>query len=189
MIISVEVGNVVWRAYFNEHPDDYPEETAELWHIVILPRMMVRYNGAIYVRPLEAGRNGSDQEADIGEYTGKTVIVLLFAALAGLVWWIRQPSTVTEQQAAIRPFTVPLQEKGLLHLRARLMPSLLIHLSHLSRKSAREFFRCSSKQHHFHLTEEEIKNLAEMSGGYPLGMKDVVSRKLARSRNRIGIKK
>jgi hypothetical protein len=73
-------------------------------------------------------------------------------------------------------------EKDLLHLRARLMPSLLIHLSHLSRKSAREFFRRFSKQHHFQWTEEEIKSLAEMSGGYPLGMKEVVSRKLARSR-------
>ena len=72
--------------------------------------------------------------------------------------------------------------KDLLHLRARLMPSLLIHLSHLSRKSAREFFRRFSKQHHFHWTEEKINSLAEMSGGYPLGMKEVVSRKLARSR-------
>jgi hypothetical protein len=74
-------------------------------------------------------------------------------------------------------------EKDLLHLRARLMPSLLIHLSHLSRKSAREFFRRFSKQHHFHWTEEEIYGLAEMTGGYPLGMKEVVSRKLARARS------
>jgi hypothetical protein len=71
------MGNVMWCADFYEHPNYYPEKTAELWHIVILPRMMARYNGAIYVRPLEAGRNGADQAADIGEYTGKTVIVSL----------------------------------------------------------------------------------------------------------------
>lgn len=74
-------------------------------------------------------------------------------------------------------------EKDLLHLRARLMPSLLIHLSHLSRKSAREFFRRFSKQHHSYWTEEEINGLAEMSGGYPLGMKEIVNRNLARFRS------
>lgn len=40
------------------------------------------------------------------------IIVLLFAALAGLVWWVRQPSTITEQQAATRPFAAPPQEKA-----------------------------------------------------------------------------
>lgn len=74
-------------------------------------------------------------------------------------------------------------EKDLLHLRARLMPSMLIHLSYLSRKSAQEFFRRFSKHHHFQWTEEEIQSLAETSGGYPLGMKEIVNRNLARSRS------
>lgn len=74
-------------------------------------------------------------------------------------------------------------EKDLLNLRASLMPSILIHLSYLSRKSAREFFRRFSRQHHFQWTEEEIQSLAETSGGYPLGMKEIAARKLARSRS------
>ena len=40
-----------------------------------------RLDGAIqrgiYVRPLEAGRNGSEQVADITEYIGKTLITSL----------------------------------------------------------------------------------------------------------------
>jgi hypothetical protein len=40
------------------------------------------------------------------------IIVLLFAALAGLIWWVRQPSTVMEQQAATRPFTATPQENA-----------------------------------------------------------------------------
>lgn len=83
--------------------------------------------------------------------------------------------------AVVEPF---LEGKDLFHLRARLMPCLLIHLSHLSRKSAREFFSHFSRQHHFQWTEGEINSLAEMSGGYPLGMKEIVNRNLDRSRGR-----
>jgi hypothetical protein len=72
--------------------------------------------------------------------------------------------------------------KDLLHLRGRMMPSLLINVSHISKKSAREFFRHFSGQHHFQWTDEEIDGLAGMSGGYPLGMKEVAGRNLARSR-------
>jgi len=76
-----------------------------------------------------------------------------------------------------------LGEKDLFRLRAWLSPVLLIKIPHLSRKSAREFFCHFSRPHHFHWTEDQINSLAEMSGGYPLGMKEVVTRKLASSGN------
>jgi cellulose biosynthesis protein BcsQ len=44
LIISVEMGDVMGLAQFYEHPDDNPEETAELRHKNILPRIMARYN-------------------------------------------------------------------------------------------------------------------------------------------------
>jgi hypothetical protein len=50
-------------------------------------------------------------------------------------------------------------------------------------KPTREFFRHYSLKHYFGWTEGEISSLAEMSGGYPLGMKEVVARRLARPRN------
>jgi nucleoside-triphosphatase THEP1 len=64
-------------------------------------------------------------------------------------------------------------------LRARLRNALLINIPHLSIETAREYFRHSSGQHHFYWTESRINHLAEMTGGYPLGMKEVVNRKLA----------
>ena len=39
------------------------------------------------------------------------IIALLFGMLGGLVWWARQPSTVTEQPAITRPFSEPAQEQ------------------------------------------------------------------------------
>jgi len=41
------------------------------------------------------------------------IIVLLFAALAGLVWWARQPSTVTERQAMTQQRMAVPQEKAI----------------------------------------------------------------------------
>ena len=64
-------------------------------------------------------------------------------------------------------------------LRARLRNALLINIPHLSIEAAREYFRHSSGQHHFYWTESRINHLAEMTRGYPLGMKEVVNRKLA----------
>ena len=68
-------------------------------------------------------------------------------------------------------------------LRARLSNAMLINIPHLSIEAAREYFRHSSGQHHFHWTESQINHLAEMTGGYPVGMKEVVTRKLARSQS------
>ena len=68
-------------------------------------------------------------------------------------------------------------------LRGWLHPVLLLNIDYLGEQPTREFFRHNSLKHHFCWTEQEISALAEMSGGYPLGMKEVVARRLARSRN------
>jgi hypothetical protein len=41
------------------------------------------------------------------------IIVLLLVALAGLVWWARQPSTGTEAPATTRPFSAPAQVQAI----------------------------------------------------------------------------
>jgi hypothetical protein len=69
----------------------------------------------------------------------------------------------------------------LARLRAWLHPALLLKVTCLRGESSRQFFRHYSKKYLFGWTDGEIQELAEMSGGYPLGMKDVVNRNLARS--------
>jgi hypothetical protein len=68
-------------------------------------------------------------------------------------------------------------------LRGWLHPALLLNIGYLGEQPAREFFRHYSHKHHLRWTEEEISSLVEISGGYPLGMKEVAARRLARSRN------
>lgn len=68
-------------------------------------------------------------------------------------------------------------------LRGWLHPALLLNIAYLGGEPTREFFRHFSEKCHFCWTEEEINNIAEMSGGYPLGMKEVVARRLARCGN------
>lgn len=64
-------------------------------------------------------------------------------------------------------------------LRGWLHPAHLLNISYLGERPTREFFRLFSGKYHLSWTEEEINNLAEMSGGYPLGMKEIVRRRLA----------
>jgi len=66
-------------------------------------------------------------------------------------------------------------------LRVWLYPALLMKVTYLKEQKAREFFRHLSRKYHFCWSDEEINHLAAMSGGYPLGMKEVMNRKLARS--------
>jgi len=69
-------------------------------------------------------------------------------------------------------------------LRGWLHPALLLNIAYLGNQPTQEFFRHFSEKYHFRWTEEEINNLAEMSGGYPLGMKEIVTRRLAREESR-----
>jgi len=69
-------------------------------------------------------------------------------------------------------------------LRGWLHPALLLNIAYLGEQPTREFFRHFSEKYHIRWIEEEINNLAEMSGGYPLGMKEIVTRRLAREESR-----
>jgi hypothetical protein len=66
-------------------------------------------------------------------------------------------------------------------LRAWLHPALLLKVPYLGGESARQFFRHYSKKYFFGWTDGEIHELAAISGGYPLGMKEILTRNLLRS--------
>ncbi len=66
-------------------------------------------------------------------------------------------------------------------LRAWLRPALLLKVTYLGRESSRQFFRHYSQKYLLGWTDEEIHELAAMSGGYPLGMKETITRNLVRS--------
>jgi hypothetical protein len=59
-------------------------------------------------------------------------------------------------------------------------PSILITLRHLSTASVVLFFEQLSRDHQLGWTEGQIKDLAEVTGGYPLRMKEIALRELAR---------
>ena len=65
-------------------------------------------------------------------------------------------------------------------LRVRLNPATLIELRHLSIGSEFEFFQRLSNEHQLGWTEFRIKNLAEITGGYPLRMQEIAVRELKR---------
>jgi hypothetical protein len=65
-------------------------------------------------------------------------------------------------------------------LRACLYPAFLLKVPHLEEESSRDFFRYYSQKYLLGWTDREIHELAAISGGYPLGMKEMVSRNLVR---------
>ncbi len=69
-----------------------------------------------------------------------------------------------------------LPDSDLFRLRACLMPSHLIKLGNLGTKSAVEFLRHASQRNNLKWSEKHIRMLAEVTGGYPLGMKEFVKR-------------
>jgi Cdc6-like AAA superfamily ATPase len=71
-----------------------------------------------------------------------------------------------------------LPETDLFQLRACLMPSHLVKLGNLSTKSAIEFLRHASQKNNLNWSEKHIRMLAEVTGGYPLGMKEFVKREI-----------
>ena len=71
-----------------------------------------------------------------------------------------------------------MSEVDLLRLRARLYPAEIIMLQYLGKREVCAFYQNVSERHHFHWTEGHIKNLAEITGGYPLRMKEVAFRQL-----------
>jgi hypothetical protein len=73
-----------------------------------------------------------------------------------------------------------LSSDDLFRLRVRMNPSILITLHHLSTSSVVQFFQQLSREHQFNWTEGHIKNLAEITGGYPLRMQEIALRELER---------
>ena len=71
-----------------------------------------------------------------------------------------------------------LPENDLFQLRACLLPSHILKLGNLGIKSAVEFFRHASQQNNLNWSEKHIRMLAEVTGGYPLGMKEFVKREI-----------
>jgi Cdc6-like AAA superfamily ATPase len=71
-----------------------------------------------------------------------------------------------------------LPESDLFRLRACLMPSHLIKLGNLGIKNAVEFLRHVSHKNDLNWSEKHIRMLAEVTGGYPLGMKEFVKREI-----------
>jgi hypothetical protein len=70
----------------------------------------------------------------------------------------------------------------LFRLRVWMNPSILITLHHLSTSSVVQFFQQLSKEHQLGWTEDQIKNLGEVTGGYPLRMQEIALRELERKR-------
>jgi AAA+ ATPase superfamily predicted ATPase len=61
-------------------------------------------------------------------------------------------------------------------LRSWLNPVKSINISYLNLSKARDFFRHYAGEYRLPWTESDIHNLALMTGGYPLGMKEIVER-------------
>lgn len=84
--------------------------------------------------------------------------------------------------AIVESFITP---NDLLRLRCRLYPSEMIMLKYLSKKEVCSFYQYISQRYKLCWTENRIKNLIEITGGYPLRMKEIALRELAGSRRAI----
>jgi hypothetical protein len=80
------------------------------------------------------------------------------------------------QFVAIAESFIP--KDDLFRLRVRLYPAETIMLQNLEKREVHEFYQLLSKQHRLHWTEGHIKNLVEITGGYPLRMTEVALRQL-----------
>ena len=75
-----------------------------------------------------------------------------------------------------------LPPNGLFRFRVWMNPSIQITLHHLSQSSVVQFCQQLSKDHQLGWKEGQIKNLAEVTGGYPLRMQEIALRELERKR-------
>jgi len=71
-----------------------------------------------------------------------------------------------------------LPRNDLFLLRVRLDPAVVINLERLCTGSGIRFFRSLSEEYGLHWTEGRIKSLSEVTGGYPLRMKEITVREL-----------
>jgi energy-coupling factor transporter ATP-binding protein EcfA2 len=71
-----------------------------------------------------------------------------------------------------------LDGEDIFRLRSQLSPARVVKIAHLSREASRDFFRYFSDHHDLLWTENQIDHLAESTGGYPLGMREVANAKI-----------
>lgn len=71
-----------------------------------------------------------------------------------------------------------ISKEDLFRLRVRLYPADLIVLEYLSNREVCAFYQDLSERHQLCWTEGQIKNLVEMTGGYPLRMRELALRQL-----------
>jgi len=64
-----------------------------------------------------------------------------------------------------------------LDLKAQLMPSTTLNLRRLKKQDVENLVRGYAGQKHFDRTDNEIHNLAALSDGYPLGLKEMLGKK------------
>jgi len=72
-----------------------------------------------------------------------------------------------------------LPSNDLFRLRVWMNPSILITLRYLGASNVVQFYQQLSREHRLGWTEGRIRNLAEVTGGYPLRMKEIAIRELA----------
>jgi len=77
----------------------------------------------------------------------------------------------------------------LFRLRVWMNPAILIKLHYLSASEVVQFYRQLSRERRLGWTENRIKNLAEVTGGYPLRMKEIALRELATKEPCLGCKR
>lgn len=75
-----------------------------------------------------------------------------------------------------------LPEKDLFLLRANLLPSKLIKIGYMKIDDTLKVFRSFSSKNNLGWNEHQVRSFAELSGGYPLGMKEIMDRALRRGR-------
>lgn len=68
-----------------------------------------------------------------------------------------------------------LPEENLFEIKAQLMPTVTLILSHLKKMMLKIYLVCMQK-HNINYSENYIYNLATLSGGYPLGIVEMIKK-------------
>ncbi|HOS14952.1 MAG TPA: hypothetical protein PLF58_09830 [Smithella sp.] len=71
-----------------------------------------------------------------------------------------------------------LPQNNLFDLKAQLMPATTLNLRHLKKQEVENLLRTYAKKHHVAWTENDIRNPACLSDGYPLSLKEMLKKKI-----------
>ena len=77
-----------------------------------------------------------------------------------------------------------LPQKDLFDLKAQLMPATTLNLRYLKQQDVENLLHNYAEQYHAAWTEKDIRNLASLSGGYPLGLKEMLEEKTIPAKRR-----